>query len=213
MPRTFTHKFADATASPQSFAATSRPQERGAMKSRGNLVGLFALGMAGLTWAGISDAAALDYPTRPVRWVVGYPPAAPPTSWRVSSAQQLSEKLGQQFIIENKPGAGNNIGDRGGDQLAARRLHRPARQSCQRHQRVALQEAVVQLHRATSRRSPASRACPMSWRSTQRAGEDRGRVHRLRQGQSGQGQPGVVRQRHIGAPLGRAVHGDDRRAS
>ena len=43
------------------------------MKPRLNLVRLFALGMTGLTWAGISDAAALDYPTRPVRWIVGYP--------------------------------------------------------------------------------------------------------------------------------------------
>ena len=43
------------------------------MKPRVNLVRLFAFGMIGLTWAGISDAAGLDYPTRPVRWVVGYP--------------------------------------------------------------------------------------------------------------------------------------------
>ena len=80
------------------------------MKSRGNLVGLFALGMAGLTWAGISDAAALDYPTRPVRWVVGYPAGGTTDILARLIGQYLSEKLGQQFIIENKPGAGNNIG-------------------------------------------------------------------------------------------------------
>ena len=34
--------------------------------------------------AGLGDASALDYPTKPVRWVVGYPPAARPTSPRVS---------------------------------------------------------------------------------------------------------------------------------
>jgi tripartite-type tricarboxylate transporter receptor subunit TctC len=44
-----------------------------------------------------------------VRWVVGYPAAAAPTSWRVSSEQYLSEKLRQHSIVENKPGAGNNI--------------------------------------------------------------------------------------------------------
>jgi tripartite-type tricarboxylate transporter receptor subunit TctC len=109
MPRTFTRKFADATASQQSFAATSRPQERSAMKSRVNLVGLLALGVAGLTWAGISDAAALDYPTRPVRWVVGYPAGGTTDILARLIGQHLSEKLGQQFIIENKPGAGNNI--------------------------------------------------------------------------------------------------------
>jgi len=79
------------------------------MKSRGNLVGLFALGMAGLTWAGISDAAALDYPTRPVRWIVGYPAGGSTDIVARLVGQYLSEKLGQQFIIENKPGAGNNI--------------------------------------------------------------------------------------------------------
>src|SRR5262249_15698308 len=53
--------------------ATSRQQETSAMKPRLNLVGLLAVGLTGLTWAGMDDAAALDYPTRPVRWVVGYP--------------------------------------------------------------------------------------------------------------------------------------------
>ena len=79
------------------------------MKPRMNLVRLFALGMAGLTWAGISDAAALDYPTRPVRWVVGYPAGGTTDILARLIGQYLSEKLGQQFIVENKPGAGNNI--------------------------------------------------------------------------------------------------------
>ena len=79
------------------------------MKPRVNLVRLFALGMAGLTWAGISDAAALDYPTRPVRWVVGYPAGGTTDILARLIGQYLSEKLGQQFIVENKPGAGNNI--------------------------------------------------------------------------------------------------------
>ena len=79
------------------------------MKPRVNLVRLFALGMTGLTWAGISDAAALDYPTRPVRWIVGYPAGGSTDIVARLVGQYLSEKLGQQFIIENKPGAGNNI--------------------------------------------------------------------------------------------------------
>ena len=79
------------------------------MKPRVNLVRLFALGMTGLTWAGISDAAALDYPTLPARWVVGYPPGGTTDILARLIGQYLSEKLGQQFIVENKPGAGNNI--------------------------------------------------------------------------------------------------------
>jgi len=60
--------------------------------------------------ASIGSAAALDYPTRPVRWVVGYPPGGATDIIARLIGQRLSEKLGQQFVIENKPGAGNNIG-------------------------------------------------------------------------------------------------------
>jgi tripartite-type tricarboxylate transporter receptor subunit TctC len=52
---------------------------------------------------------ALDYPTRPVRWVIGYPPGGATDIIGRLIGQRLSERLGQQFVIENKPGAGNNI--------------------------------------------------------------------------------------------------------
>jgi tripartite-type tricarboxylate transporter receptor subunit TctC len=60
--------------------------------------------------ASIGSAAALDYPTRPVRFVVGYPPGGATDILARLIGQRLSEKLGQQFVIENKAGAGNNIG-------------------------------------------------------------------------------------------------------
>jgi tripartite-type tricarboxylate transporter receptor subunit TctC len=60
--------------------------------------------------AGVAGADALDYPTRPVRWVVGYPPGGSTDIVARIIGQWLSQRLGQQFIIENKPGAGNNIG-------------------------------------------------------------------------------------------------------
>jgi tripartite-type tricarboxylate transporter receptor subunit TctC len=44
-----------------------------------------------------------------VRWVVGYPPGGATDIIARLIGQRLSEKLGQQFVIENKPGAGNNI--------------------------------------------------------------------------------------------------------
>jgi tripartite-type tricarboxylate transporter receptor subunit TctC len=65
---------------------------------------------AGLMLAGLGSASALDYPTRPVRWVVPYPPGGTTDVLARITAQWLSEKMGQQFIIENKPGGGNNIG-------------------------------------------------------------------------------------------------------
>jgi len=45
-----------------------------------------------------------------VRWVVGYTPAGTTDITARIMGQYLSEKLGQQFVIENKPGAGNNLG-------------------------------------------------------------------------------------------------------
>jgi len=70
---------------------------------------LVALCLASMS-AGIGGAAALDYPTRPVRWIVSYTPGGGTDITARIMAQWLSERLGQQFIIENKPGAGNNIG-------------------------------------------------------------------------------------------------------
>jgi len=60
--------------------------------------------------AGIGCASAIDYPTRPVKWVVPYPPGGTTDVLARIMAQWLSEKMGQQFVIENKPGGGNNIG-------------------------------------------------------------------------------------------------------
>ena len=45
-----------------------------------------------------------------MRWVVGYPPGGATDIIARLIGQRLSERLGQQFVIENKPGAGNNIG-------------------------------------------------------------------------------------------------------
>ena len=78
------------------------------MTSRRAAIGLIALSISMV--ASIGSASALDYPTRPVRFVVGYPPGGATDILARLIGQRLSEKLGQQFVIENKPGAGNNIG-------------------------------------------------------------------------------------------------------
>jgi len=77
------------------------------MASRRTAICLIAMGISAI--ASIGSAAALDYPTRPVKWVVGYPPGGATDIIARLIGQRLSERLGQQFIIENKPGAGNNI--------------------------------------------------------------------------------------------------------
>jgi tripartite-type tricarboxylate transporter receptor subunit TctC len=71
------------------------------------VLGLF---VALVSLAGLGSASALDYPTRPVRWVVPYPAGGATDILARLVGNKLSERLGQQFIIENKAGAGNNIG-------------------------------------------------------------------------------------------------------
>ena len=68
-----------------------------------------ALSVVGMNM-GVNGAAALDYPTKPVRWIVGYPAGGSTDILARLIGQWLSARLGQQFIIENRPGAGNNLG-------------------------------------------------------------------------------------------------------
>jgi len=55
------------------------------------------------------SAQAQSWPARPVRIIVGYPAGITPDIVARLIAQRLSSRLGQQFVVENKPGAGTSI--------------------------------------------------------------------------------------------------------
>jgi tripartite-type tricarboxylate transporter receptor subunit TctC len=100
-------------------------------------------------------AKAHPYPTRPVRWIVPMSAGAPPDIVARTMAQWLSERLGQPFVVENRPGAGGTIGTEAVVRAPAGRPYAPRNGSKQRDQRYAfrytLREAQFQCcprHRA-----------------------------------------------------------------
>src|SRR6516165_9890112 len=64
-------------------------------------------------------ARAQAYPTRPVRIISGFPPGGSNDLYARLIAQWLSERLGQQFIVENRAGAGGNLGTETASKAAA----------------------------------------------------------------------------------------------
>jgi tripartite-type tricarboxylate transporter receptor subunit TctC len=67
-----------------------------------------AAGAAALS-APSRHALALDYPARPVRLIVGYPPGGVTDLIARLIGPWLSQRLGQQFVVENRPGASSNL--------------------------------------------------------------------------------------------------------
>jgi tripartite-type tricarboxylate transporter receptor subunit TctC len=70
---------------------------------------LVAVALAGMSLLSFAQSEA-DYPNRPIKWIVGYPPGGTTDLLARLMAQWLSERLKQQVIVENRPGGGNNIG-------------------------------------------------------------------------------------------------------
>ena len=72
-------------------------------------VGFAALSIAASAGAATTEAAGA-YPNRPVRWVVPFTPGASNDIIARLVGQKLTDAWGQQFVIDNRPGAGGSLG-------------------------------------------------------------------------------------------------------
>jgi len=59
--------------------------------------------------AGVAPSSAADYPNRPVRWLIGFAAGGPVDIVARIMSQWLSDRFGQQFVVENRTGSGGNI--------------------------------------------------------------------------------------------------------
>jgi tripartite-type tricarboxylate transporter receptor subunit TctC len=91
----------------RTFRTTSVPGPRDRQRRR-LLIGAGALGVAAT--AGIMPAAAAEWPERPIRLVVAFPPGGSTDMAARVLAERLGDALKQPVIVENKPGASGNIG-------------------------------------------------------------------------------------------------------
>ena len=156
-------------------------------------------------------ASALDYPTRPVRLIVGYTAGSAPDIAGRLIGQSLSDRLGQQFITENKPGAGTNLSTEAvvraaPDGYTLLLVATPNTLSGLLHDNLSFDFvrdiAPVGYVGTTPFVMIVHAVVP---------GADRRRIHRLCQGQSGQGQHGLQRHRQPHPYFRRAVQDDGRR--
>src|SRR5690606_37036369 len=92
------------------IARASRPASARARRSLTRALAAGALVLAGAAPFATAPAAAQSWPTKPIRFVVPYPPGGPLDSVARALAEALREPLGQTVLVDNRPGAGGNLG-------------------------------------------------------------------------------------------------------
>ena len=126
---------------------------------------LAAAVFAAVGWA--SPASAQDYPSRTVTIIVPYPAGGPTDQLARVLAPKFSEKLGQNFIVENVSGGATTIAT-GRVARAAPDGYTVLLHNLQISANVALQPACRSTPRRTSRRSPSSTTTRWCWSGASR---------------------------------------------
>ena len=80
------------------------------MRTRRSLLASLALAAAPALLAAPAAAQKTDFPAKPIRWIVPFPPGGSTDTFSRPVAAKLSEILGQPVVVENVPGAGASIG-------------------------------------------------------------------------------------------------------
>ena len=174
-----------------------------------------AVGAAALT-AMPCFAWAQTYPSRPVRWIVPYPPGGATDIPARFVGQYLSERLGQRFVIENRTGGGANIGTeavvRSPPDGYTLGLFTSVPPQYDQRNILLTRSSPFDFIRDIAPVAGPSRGCrSSSVVNPAMPVKTVPRVHHLRQKQSGQDQRcRVGRHRHIAPSLSRAVQNADR---
>ena len=73
-------------------------------------VAVTGIAMALSSNSSMANSSATNYPDRPISWVVPFPPGGAMDAIARVLSRTMSQELGQSIVVENKPGAGGNIG-------------------------------------------------------------------------------------------------------
>jgi hypothetical protein len=132
----------------------------------------------------VNSAWALDYPTRPVRLIIGYPPGGSADLTARLASAWLSERLGQQFVVESRTGAATTIATEAVVNAAPDRLHAVACRTRERDQCRAVRQAQFRFHPGYCAGRSAHSFSRCGRRQSGSADPQHSRIDRLCEGQS-----------------------------